>query len=299
MLQFLKKPYLLKDSFKRNLLIATIVSLFVFIINYTLYDENSISQFNCSITILSFIFASVTFTVVLLVFYFFPKFFLSERIKENWTIFNEIVLIFFLHIFIAVFNILIISLFLVKDSYLLTFQTIFYSVLIAFVFGFFPTLFIHWIDYTIQLKYALKKVLDYNNKLENKMNQVIPVYHDSVLRLPSNKNNDAIVFDVNDLLFVKSEGNYIEVYTEENGKIVKSLYRYSLQLIEEKLNRYQFVLRVHRSFIVNVYKVNKASGNARNYQLFFKGIEESIPVSRNKFDVFVNTFDVIMSVNHK
>ena len=234
----------------------------------------------------------------MLVFYFFPRFILSDKTKENWTVLNEVVLIFFLHLIIGVLNI-ISALYFVKESFFFTFETFFYSVLFAFIFGFFPTLFIHWIDYTMQLKYTIKKVLDYNNKLENKIKQAIPVYDDSVLRLPSNKNNDAIVFDVNDLVFIKSEGNYIEIYTEENGKVIKSLYRYSLQLIEESLSRYQFVLRVHRSFIVNVYKVSKASGNARNYQLFFKGIEESIPVSRNKFDLFVTTFDDIMSVNHK
>lgn len=298
MFQYLKNPYPLKDSLKRNLMIASVVSLFVFLINYSLYDDSSISQFNCSIVEMSFVFGAITFMVVLLVFYFFPKFILSDKIKENWTILNEIVLIFFLHLIIAIFNILL-SLCFVKESFLLTFETVLYSVLFTFLFGFFPTLFIHWIDYTLQLKYALKKVLDYNNKLENKMKQTIHVYEDSVLRLPSNKNNDAIVLDVNDLILIKSEGNYIEIYTDENGKITKSLYRYSLQLIEEKLSGYQFVLRVHRSFVVNVYKVSKASGNARNYQLFFKGIEESIPVSRNKFDIFVNTFDDIMSINHK
>lgn len=296
--QYFKKAYPIKDSFKRNFLIATVVGLFIFLININLYDEEAISQFNCSIRQVSFVFAAVTFIAVLFVFYFVPKFFLSDKIKENWTILNEITSIFFLHVIIVIFNLLL-SLSVVKEGFLLTFEIVFYSVLFTFIFGFFPTLFIHWIDYTLRLKYALKKVLDYNNKLEDKMKQAIHVYEDSILRLPSNKNNDAIVLDVNDLILIKSEGNYIEVYTDVNGKITKSLYRHSLQLIEEKLSGYQFVLRVHRSFVVNVYKVGKASGNARNYQLFFKGIEESVPVSRNKFDVFVNTFDDIMSINHK
>lgn len=298
MYQYLKNPYPLKDSLRRNLLIAVIVSLFIFFISIGLHDAKSITQFNCTITELSFVFAMVTFVVVLLVFYFIPKFILSDRVKENWTILNEIILIFFLHVIISSFNILV-SLSLVKEGYLLSFETVLYSLVFTFLFGFFPTLFIHWIDYTMSLKQALKKVLVYNDKLENKIKKSNYVHQDSVLRLPSNKNNDAIVFDVNDLILIKSEGNYIEVYTEENGKIIKSLYRFSLQVMEESLSCYQFVLRVHRSFIVNIYKVNKASGNARNYQLFFKGIEDGIPVSRNKFDVFVNTFDSIMSTNHK
>lgn len=298
MFQYLKNPYPLKDSLSRNLLIALLVSLFIFFISVWLHNDESIAQFNCSTIELSFVFAIVTFVVVLLVFYFIPKFILSHRLKENWTILNEIILIFFLHVIISLFNILV-SLSLVKEGYLLTFETVFYSLVFTFLFGFFPTLFIHWIDYTISLKQALKKVLVYNDKLENKMKQSSYIYQDSVVRLPSNKVNDAIVFDVNDLIFIKSDGNYIEIYTEENDKIKKSFYRLSLQVMEENLSNYQFVLRVHRSFIVNIYKVNKASGNARNYQLFFKGIEESIPVSRNKFDFFVATFDNILSINHK
>lgn len=266
--------------------------------NYNLHDDAFMVQFNCSKTELSFVFAVITFSVIIFVFYILPNFIFSDSVKDNWVIGHEIILIFFLHVLISFFNLLL-SLILIKNGYFLTFDTIVDSVVFTFLIGFFPTLFIHWIDYTLSLRQALKKVMAYNDKLEVEVKYADFIYQNSVLRIPSNKNNEAIVFDVNDLLFIKSEGNYIEIYTQEKDKVVKALYRYSLQSIEESLRCYEFVLRVHRSFIVNVCKVNKASGNARNYQLFFKGIEEGIPVSRNKFDVFVSVFDNIMSANHK
>lgn len=298
-LSYLKKAYPLNNSLKRNLLIGTIVGLFIFGINMYSYDDEVMLHFRMSYTKMAAIFGFITFISVIVVLYILPQFVFSNKIKENWTVLKEIGLIIFLHIIIIISNFIFFMLIVKEDTILLTSSFIFWSIFSTFLLGFFPSMFILWIDYTLRLKKALLKVLTYNNQLEQNIKESTFLQEESIIRLQSNKLNDSIVLDVNDLIFIKSDGNYIEIFTSDNGKIVKTLYRYSLQLIEEQLKQYPFILRVHRSFIINIYKVNKASGNARNYQLYFKGIEENVPVSRTKFEIFINEFNSIMSSNHK
>lgn len=80
------------------------------------------------------------------------------------------------------------------------------------------------------------------------------------------------------LLFIKSEGNYIEVYFKEDG-VKKKLIRNTLSSIAD---RYPEFFRPHRSYLVNVDQVSRIGGNSQGYTLHFAEVDFSIPVSRNK-----------------
>jgi DNA-binding LytR/AlgR family response regulator len=78
-------------------------------------------------------------------------------------------------------------------------------------------------------------------------------------------NNDSI-------LYIESMGDYVKFVTNDNTKYIKNL--------EEKVSKQHF-LKVHRSYIVNLHKIDDMRENI----LFIKGNE--IPVSKaNKADVF-------------
>ena len=78
-------------------------------------------------------------------------------------------------------------------------------------------------------------------------------------------------------LFAKSDGNYIEVFTL--GEKPK-LYRMNLSLLEKQLSNSEYMLRCHRSFLVNAKHILKVSGNAQGLKLGLKGGQKDIPVSR-------------------
>ena len=93
---------------------------------------------------------------------------------------------------------------------------------------------------------AINKFLEQKTKPENKGNN--DDSSDSIV-LKSNKRNYKI--RVEDILYIESLDDYIKVHTTE-----KSLVCYSrLSSMEETLASFNYILRVHRSFIVNTKKI--------------------------------------------
>ncbi len=82
------------------------------------------------------------------------------------------------------------------------------------------------------------------------------------------------------ILFLQSEGNYVEIYYLIEGGIKKHLVRNRLKILFDVLPRDEFV-HCHKRFIVNMVQIIKAEGNARDLKLQMANNIE-IPVSRNK-----------------
>lgn len=79
-----------------------------------------------------------------------------------------------------------------------------------------------------------------------------------------------VVVLYSDLTYIKSDSNYIDIYT--NTK--KISVRESLEKFYEKLDKEQFV-RIHRSIVVNKSKITSKSSSS----IFIDNIE--LPISRN------------------
>ncbi len=78
-----------------------------------------------------------------------------------------------------------------------------------------------------------------------------------------------------DVLYIESMGDYVRFVTTARKYIVHN----TIKALEEKMNRKEF-MKIHRSFIVNIQKVE----NIRENFLFIKGIE--LPISKaHKADV--------------
>lgn len=105
------------------------------------------------------------------------------------------------------------------------------------------------------------------------------------------QNKKALTLKKINILFIKGADNYIEIYfINEQGIITKELIRNTLSTIESDIEN-DFLARVHRSYLCNLSKVNKLSGNSRGYQLHFAETEETIPVSRAKSDDVTRKLD--------
>ena len=81
---------------------------------------------------------------------------------------------------------------------------------------------------------------------------------------------EEIKLSLDDLLFIKSDGNYIDIYTNTR----KISIRESLEKFYEKLDENQF-LRIHRSIIINQNKISKKTATS----VFINTTE--LPISRN------------------
>jgi DNA-binding LytR/AlgR family response regulator len=89
-----------------------------------------------------------------------------------------------------------------------------------------------------------------------------------------------IRIDINDIIYIKSDADYTEIYLQEK----KHLSSEALRFWEEKLDTHQFI-RVHKSYIINASKIKKIMGN--QVYLTEKTI---IPVGRAYKDSFRKRF---------
>jgi hypothetical protein len=101
-----------------------------------------------------------------------------------------------------------------------------------------------------------------------------------IIKIASENANDNLNIHLNDLYFIQSADNYVEVYYQNGREIIKKLLRNSLKSISSDLIGHTQLFRCHKSYLVNLKKVNHVSGNAQGYKLHIPGIETLIPVSR-------------------
>ena len=89
-----------------------------------------------------------------------------------------------------------------------------------------------------------------------------------------------IRINLNDVLYIKSDADYTEVFLPEKKLLSSEPLRYWLECLDPA----QFA-RIHRSYIVNAAKIEKMAGN----QLFLtNGIQ--VPIGRSYKEAFVEKF---------
>lgn len=104
---------------------------------------------------------------------------------------------------------------------------------------------------------------------------------DKLLVLIAENDKDKLELMLEELLFIESADNYSNIVFYRNDKINKQLLRGSLKRLESQI-KVPFIVRCHRSYIVNLKLINHIKGNAQGYRIEFKAnLSETIPVSRN------------------
>lgn len=90
----------------------------------------------------------------------------------------------------------------------------------------------------------------------------------------------------NDLRYVRAEQNYVSVVWLQHGQRQQRLLRAPISEVESQLHGMP-MLRCHRSFLVHLPSVQRASGNAQGYTLQLADIADTVPVSRSQVPAFV------------
>jgi len=98
--------------------------------------------------------------------------------------------------------------------------------------------------------------------------------------------NDTFNLNPQLLQFAKSEGNYTEFYVKKGNKVEKIFVRISLKHLENQLSGFDFIIRTHRSYLVNLNAVTNVSGNAQGFKLQFNEADITAHVSRKMIDDF-------------
>lgn len=117
---------------------------------------------------------------------------------------------------------------------------------------------------------------------------------DKFIHLQSYNKKEQLTITLNDLLFIEAQDNYVSVHYLEKGCLKKQLLRATMKDVEANLKA-DFIMRCHRSYIVNMNKVKKVSKEGKYMKLFLPHLEGFIPVSRSYF----KTLEAVLSVHHK
>lgn len=83
-----------------------------------------------------------------------------------------------------------------------------------------------------------------------------------------------------DILFVKSEDNYVYIYYISPEGVKDKMLRSTLKHIHEQLPD---LLKIHRSYIVNHDHIRALKGNAQNAKLYMDNIDEPLTVSKTYY----------------
>lgn len=192
-----------------------------------------------------------------------PKFFDEER----WTVGREIFIILSLLFFIAVNNFLYQVVFLYTAFEWINFV---WSVFTVVLVGVFPIAFAVFTNYIYQLKKYQKPIA-----VKHHETGVAP----KSLTLIAENEKDTFEIPQRDLLFIESADNYAVINYVEEGQLKKELLRSSLTRLEKQIVS-DNIVRCHRSFIVNLNRVEDVTGNAQGYKFHLQPLELIVPVAR-------------------
>ena len=270
MLKFLNKPYPFNDDLRHNTKIIFLISvgLFVFFFLFEPFEIQSLDtkekiQIVLGIVLATFISLSIN---LLLLPSIHPKLLTSEKwnIKKE-ILWNSWILFTIMISYVAYYQIVEISIF---D---LSITTIFKILLM----GLLPISILITTNQERLLRTYKKTATELNKKIEEKKS-----IKDIIITIGSDYQKDSLTLKLISILNIRSAGNYIEVYWIEGNSVKKQMIRTSLNKAEELFEKHEFIFKCHRSHLINTKNIEKIEGNYQGYRVFFKNMEDSIPVSR-------------------
>lgn len=197
--------------------------------------------------------------------------------EENWKVKNEVLFVVCLISFITLLNyfytLLVSPLdFSFSSFILISFATIALS--------FFPAVAFVWFRYYRDFKkYSVNIELHQPTVVAEE--QPIAVHW---VNLTAENGKDKLEFLAENLLYIQASDNYCSVFYLDNCIVKKVLIRNTLGRIETQIS-VSFIKRCHRSYLINLDKVTRVSGNSQGYKLHLLNDPTVIPVSKGYVQV--------------
>ncbi len=278
--QFLNKPYPMLDFKKVKFKMSLFFGFFVFIFLYV-FRPFGIDLYGDKILVVTIGYGLISFVLVLansiLIPYLFPKYLNSDK----WTVFRSLILNTWFIFSIGIGNYL-------YDYYLLPNAVHSYSLFeylgITLAVGLIPS---------ILLLFVLE------NKYSTERAEIVSLTNIAIVERSNQQRNKPLIFIGNgsqdelrlmpdNILMINSDGNYCDFHIIENNKYQKKIIRISLKMVEDILGGSKRILKVHRSYIVNLDHIDKISGNARSLIAHITKFSLKAPISRSYEREFTN-----------
>ena len=267
-------PYL--DSSRNKLLLIAFLAIFTLIF-LTVYNPFNMNQWGGS----SLGYVSIGMAVLLSSQFLLRPIFKTQRFKWYQLILwgaAEILLISYL--IYLIYGPVLITFGEKVDEYLLTLK---YVCLIILC----PYLFFIWY-LALKHKFSSFKKLDPNSLSPSSTGNAL-------LTITGENNKVILAINYNRLLYIKSSGNYLDIYYLKGETASKELVRVSLKELESKITD-SSIVRIHRSYMVNKHKISSFKKTRKGYQLLVQHAPEKIlPVSLGYKDKFEEALEIKVS----
>lgn len=276
---FLEQPYPFYYEGKKLLQILGIIFLISFFFNYMLqpFDVNT-SEHKMNYFWISVIHSTSPILVLLGISFSFK---LLPKATDDWSIKNEFILIFFLVLFTGITQ------FLIRD--------IIYNNPLNWSWHYFKE---EITNTFIAGLFLAPIVILINANRRQSINQINANRITSeLIKTPEHQNNTTVTietevksekfsFESHHFIYAKSEGNYAEIFLKKEESIQKLIKRIPIKNLETQLSDFPFIIKTHRSILLNLNYIENVSGNAQGYKIQLKDCPNTVPVSRNFIQPF-------------
>lgn len=290
--EYLNRPtYAVDKPWTLAILNSTVIGLILAIFEPFHYKLNSLIQFGVLL-----VFISLSFIASVLGFVVAPKIFKRFYDPDQWTIGKNILHCFLFLLFIGICTFIYDRYFLIKADFRTDFGShgfyiiLFIDMLAAFTIGVIPLIFGLFIVENNALKRNLLEAQKLNKLLSERTRQEEAATGTITL---AGDTKDSISLVPENILYMEASGNYVDICYKEEAKEKHKLLRSTIKQMEEIMLDFNYFVRCHRAYIVNINHIRNISGNAQGYRLSLgNGIQE-IPVSRTYLKELKDLKDIL------
>lgn len=280
-MRFLKQPFPHESSLACSARLAIRFGIFIFLFLAIFRPFNMDALPAKTIFISSAVLGLVTFTCILTCDFVFPLIFPDYFREDKWTTGKQILDVLFTLLVIGSVNFLLFpSLF----GGTLNWNEFFRVQLLTVIVGSLPIALFTLLKQNVWLKQFKKEAATLQEKLQEKKQeeqQTTPDTKHQLISFTGENSTEKFQIEDHQLLYIEAASNYVKLYFEKNGKLNYTIIRNTMKRVEELLQEYTMFFRCHRTYIVNLDKVEAVEGNAQGYKLKITGSDERLPVSRS------------------
>ncbi len=94
--------------------------------------------------------------------------------------------------------------------------------------------------------------------------------------------NESLTIDPQDISYIEANDNYATIYWYDSGVLTKKMLRVTLKNIEKQLLASSYIVRCHKSYMINLNEEMQIVGNTRESYFESSYLSIRIPISRSK-----------------
>lgn len=219
----------------------------------------------------------ITFLALVFNVFLITKMFKSFFDESNWTFFKQLVWMLWNILSVSSANLIYIQ--FLSGSFSMSLDQFLWFLGVSFAIALIPISILSLINHNKNLKQHLKDAMIMNQKIEN--NEEQPMRKSQVLQLFSENQKLELETAAKDLIYISSNGNYVNIYHLVEDKLHLTTIRSTIKSMEEQMLDSAKIRRLHRAYLVNTQHIIHIKGNSQAYKLKLNYIDALIPVSRS------------------